>query len=976
MQFSHEDNTHKIYNYDLHSISFELSGNNIESLIRTGAILDFSILKRKSVRRTENNIWRCKLNVNKFLFKKESDSAKYFEGVVNGIKFLSTYQDFDIFDFSHFEEERHVNIRYKHSDSKASIRTHNKDILRLFDILINNIDQLKLTNSDIRDSKKPNLSSLTEELSASGCDTSNIDKYIIQDINNFFGFKKQTQYFSNEYYDYFNLPLIINSYYRVYTKLFVELIIQIIHVINIIMLRNRDISSYMYPCKLIIMFLALITIILDTILHIFNWNSTSKIGMVIEIIHLIFIYLCFCSSTYLNVEILNICALLLNYSYIYRIIFIIQCKYINIYNKFQVMEIIRTQLKQIFFSFDSEMSLMISSSDFEDICMKLGINAFYNRILVNKSLHTYLFQNSYLNSEKLLYLKRSVPFFPTKELSYSTESRYSSWLSLIIKLYYSYCDPILIKITCNFYKPLVSSKLEPLFGSSSFISFNLAKNITNKLKYIFKRIKKTSNITYQDFISKKKKITYEEFEMLLTSLDTDMKLLNKIRSSTNLFDMINGPCLLMQRKIIFEQSFYNITLFMCLSISVISIMETTFNYFSDFFQMNIFSNFQSYFYLFITIISFIFHYKIDKVYYNSSLKSYNQIKYKYSLIYGHLKFVENDVSSNKNTGNILPRSDYLSEFLSYRSAELLQNYTNSLSKYLPQGIAISILKRYDFASLNPQYKEITILFSDIVGFTNIAEKVNPFMLFQLLTNYFDEMIKIIEEFNGNLIEIVGDAILVIWNSPVALENHSVAAIAASLKMKKQLELESRSIHNNYLPKISIKCGIHTDYVLVGNIGCKKRIKYGIMGDGVNLASRIESLTKRYSADIIISNNVFKNKNVRNKFVICPLDVVVVQGKSNPTVIYHVLGTSHDSDLTSMLKSKFHTKALIFFINKDFERSLAYIEKINQLGSHKNDPTTINLFNKCKKLQDKKLDINWSCAEVLDDKYFDEQESSK
>ncbi|XP_665945.1 adenylate cyclase [Cryptosporidium hominis TU502] len=206
---------------------------------------------------------------------------------------------------------------------------------------------------------------------------------------------------------------------------------------------------------------------------------------------------------------------------------------------------------------------------------------------------------------------------------------------------------------------------------------------------------------------------------------------------------------------------------------------------------------------------------------------------------------------------------------------------------------------------------------------------------------------------------------------MAVKNHSAAAVAASLKMKKQLKLKSRSFGNNYIPEINIKCGIHTDHVLIGNIGCSKRMKYGIMGDGVNLASRIESLTRRYSADIIISNNVFVNKEVQKRFVICPLDVVVVQGKSNPTVIYHVLNTVNDSDPISLLKSKFHTKALIFFINKDFKRSLFYIEKINKLEPFKNDLSTISLSNKCKQFQDTKLDFNWSCAEVLKKKYFNE-----
>lgn len=976
MQISQTDNRNRVYNNDTHPIFSEFSGNNIESLIRAGVILDFSAFSQKNFNRKENSLERCKFNLNKVSQRKDSKSVHLSRNIINGIRFLSVYQDFDFFEFSKFEENKQIKIQSRLSCPKKNIKAPNCDILKLFDTLINNIDRLKLANTNSHDPKKLNISCFSENQSLSGNGIINIDRYIIHDINNFFGFNKHTQFFfNNKTFKCLKLPLkLLNTYYRVCNKLFVQLIIKIMHITNIIILRNKNLFFNICSYGFVIMALTLITVFLDIIFYLDNWKSTSKIGMLIEIIHFIFISLCFCNHSYLNMEILNICGYLLYYSYIYRIVFILQCKYINIYNKFQVMEIIRTQLKQIFFSFDNETSLMISSPEFENICIKLGIDISYKNKFAKRSLKTYLFQNSHWTSNKLFDLEYGVPLFCKKEFKFAINTHYYQWLLIISKIYYSHCNSIYVKLSCLLYKSGALNILEHL-SVLKFIYCNIIRNVKQKLTNVFKCTEKTNFITYRDFISKKKKITYEEFEMLLISLDIERKLLSEIKSNTSLFDIINGSCLLLQRKIIFEQSFYNITSFICFSISIISILEVIFNCFTDqLFQMsNLFSNFQSYFYLFVIITSSVFHYRIDKIYYNSSLKSYNRIKYKYNSIYGHLQFIENDTYNINDVDNI-SRSDYLSEFLSFRNAELLQNYTNSLSKYLPQGIAMSLLRKYDFASLNPQYKEITILFSDIVGFTNIAEKVNPFLLFKLLTNYFDEMIKIIEEFNGNLLEIVGDAILVIWNSPITLENHSVAAISASLKMKKQLQLKSRSFQNGYLPKINIKCGIHTDHVLVGNIGCSKRIKYGIMGDGVNLASRIESLTKRYSADIIISNNVFTNKNVRKKFVICPLDIVIVQGKSSPTVIYHVLSAIHDSDLISVLKSKFHTKALISFINRDFKKSIHYIEKINRLCPLNNDPTTIHLFNKCRKLQDKKLDINWSCAEVLDDKCFDKQDS--
>ncbi|OII75298.1 membrane associated adenyl cyclase [Cryptosporidium ubiquitum] len=966
MQISCKDYKSKFHSNNTNSIFSNFLGINVESLIRTGSKLDFFVFTQNSNQK-ENDLKRYNPNFNKLSYIKESEFAQSYKNGLNNIKLLFTYQDFDLLEFTQIHENQHLKIRKRCECPVRSINTPKNDILPLFDLLINNINQILLKNVNFQDQKELSNSSFNENPSISN-DTDIIDRYIIHDINNFFGSEKQTQLFlEKKDYKCSVFPVkLLNNYYKVCSKSLIELAIQLIRIISITILRNKYKLFNIYP-ELIIILSSLIFICLDIIFYLFNWKSAPKIGMAIDIIHFVFIFLSFCHITNLNTEIFDICGCLLYYSYIYRIIFILQCKFISKYNKFQVTEIIRTQLKRIFFSFGNDMNLMISSSKFEDICGELGIDNFFKSNLINRSLETYLFQNLDWISGELFKFKYINPISYTRESYFKINLNVDRHILLINRQYYLCIKQVCTKL-CLFYKIQIYSLFRYFYINLKFNYFILLKDLPRKIIRFKYPDKKNNSTTYQEYILKKRNLTYEEFETLLISLDSKRRLLNKIETNTGLFDIINGSCLLQQRKIIFEQSFYNITLFILLAISITFIAETVINYFGDNLSKikNFVSIIQAYLYLLIVITSSIFHYKLDKMYYNSSLKSYNRIISIYNLIYGNSQLIEKD-----HLHNNFSRNDYLAEFLSYHNAELLEKYVNSFSKYLPKGIAISLLKKYEFSALNPQYKEITILFSDIVGFTNIAEKVSPFLLFHLLTNYFDEMVNIIEEFNGNLLEIAGDAILAIWNSPVAVENHSVAAISASLKMKKQLKLKFKSFENNYFPEINIKCGIHTDHVLIGNIGCNKRMKYGIMGDGVNLASRIESLTKRYSVDIIISNNVFANKKVQKKFIICPLDIVIVQGKSNPTVIYHVLNTIYDSDLVSLLKSKFHTKALIFFINKNFKKSLLYIEKINKLGPFKIDPSTINLSNKCKHFQDKKLDINWSCAEVLNTKYFNE-----
>ncbi|KAH8583907.1 membrane associated adenyl cyclase with 2 transmembrane regions and an adenylyl cyclase domain [Cryptosporidium sp. chipmunk genotype I] len=970
MQTNHSDYRNKFYSNNLNSIFTNLLGNNVEALIRTGAKLDFFVFTQNSNRK-ESYLKKSNSNFNKLSSRKEIDFLYSPKNILNSIKFSSVYQDFDFLELTCINKNQHFIKEQKCVRPVTNTKAHRNEILPLFDLLISHVNRLQLSN--FQNSKRSD--TCLNENPSSGIDTNSIDKYIIHDINNFLGFKKQAHLFSNcgdNKLLIFPVKLL-NKFYEICSKSLIEISIQILHIMNINILRSKYVFYNIYLSEIIIIVLSLITVCLDIFFYLFNWRSIPKIGMAIEIIHLIFITLYFCDSKNLIKEFFNIYGCLLYYSYIYRIIFILQCKFTNRYNKFQVTEIVRTQLKQIFYSTENDISLMISSSKFENICIKLGIDIFYQNYLLKQSLYTYLFQNFDWIPNKLFGPKHEIPTSSIKKRKFATNFNCNHRFMLIINKLYSNFKLVYIKL-CLLFK-LQSLSIFRYFLMCLKLDYSRLLKLFPKEIISFKHLlKKTNSTTYQEYILNKKQITYEEFEMLLISLDCKKKLLTRIDTHTSLFEMINGSCLLLHRKIIFEQSFYNITLFIFLTLTVIYTIEAIFNsYGNKLSQINNTTSITQAYYFLVIFISSIFHFKVDNMYYNSSLKSYNRIINKYNLIYGNLQLVgKNQTSSNKDHfNNNLSRNDYLLDFLSYHSAESLEKYVNTFSKYLPQGVAMSLLKKFNFSTLNPQYKEITILFSDIVGFTSIAESVSPFLLFRLLTNYFDEMVKIIEEFHGNLLEIAGDAILVIWNSPVTVKNHSAAAVAASLKMKKELKLKSISLGNNYFPEINIKCGIHTDRVLVGNIGCNKRMKYGIMGDGVNLASRIESLTKRYSVDIIISNSVFANKKVQKKFVICPLDVVIVQGKSSPTVIYHVLNTVNDSDPVSLLKSKFHTKALIFFINKDFKRSLFYIKKINELGPFKNDSSTITLSNKCRQFRNKKLDINWSCAEVLNTKYFNE-----
>lgn len=164
----------------------------------------------------------------------------------------------------------------------------------------------------------------------------------------------------------------------------------------------------------------------------------------------------------------------------------------------------------------------------------------------------------------------------------------------------------------------------------------------------------------------------------------------------------------------------------------------------------------------------------------------------------------------------------------------MKNAINSFSKYVPREIVLNMTLHKKMAKLGVRPRQITIFFSDIAGFTTICESLAPNEILMMLSEYFSAMSKVIVESEGILLEFIGDAILAIWNAPYDVRNHAIACMSATLRMQTELQALRVKWKEKGYPEIHIRCGIHTDSVFVGNLGAPDRMKYGVMGDGVNL----------------------------------------------------------------------------------------------------------------------------------------------
>jgi adenylate cyclase len=191
-----------------------------------------------------------------------------------------------------------------------------------------------------------------------------------------------------------------------------------------------------------------------------------------------------------------------------------------------------------------------------------------------------------------------------------------------------------------------------------------------------------------------------------------------------------------------------------------------------------------------------------------------------------------------------------------------------------------------------QTREITVLFCDIRGFTKISETMDPQILSEYLNEYLTGMTEVIHESTGTVDKYIGDAVMAFWGAPLDDAEHAKHAVEAALKMQLTAQQLSSRFVARGLPPLSIGIGIHTGRARVGDMGSKLRRVYTAIGDTVNLASRLESLTKQFETSILLSEAT-KAAIATIEFV--ELDSVVVQGRSEPVMIFAPMATYKKSD---------------------------------------------------------------------------------
>ncbi len=282
--------------------------------------------------------------------------------------------------------------------------------------------------------------------------------------------------------------------------------------------------------------------------------------------------------------------------------------------------------------------------------------------------------------------------------------------------------------------------------------------------------------------------------------------------------------------------------------------------------------------------------------------------------------------------------------LSFMSLSLMNYFLESrqkdfikakFAKKVSPAVVEDLLKHSNMNSFEIKEKFVTIFFSDIRGFTTLSEAMrSPKALIGLLNEYMTPMVDIIVESKGTVDKFIGDAIMAYWNAPNEVENHEDAAVGSAVRQMRSLgELNKRLLEEGK-PKIEIGIGINTGDVTVGEMGSYGRADYTIIGDPVNLASRLEGLCKPYHAHIVISE--FTKSGLKNDYTIRELDLVRVKGKNEPVSIYEVLDDKAPSEEFKIENTRYQ-EALSAYRASLFTEALSIFKELH-------DKTGVYLYN--------------------------------
>ncbi|SHM66568.1 adenylate/guanylate cyclase domain-containing protein [Roseibium suaedae] len=249
--------------------------------------------------------------------------------------------------------------------------------------------------------------------------------------------------------------------------------------------------------------------------------------------------------------------------------------------------------------------------------------------------------------------------------------------------------------------------------------------------------------------------------------------------------------------------------------------------------------------------------------------------------------VENIRDLRQETVNDLPRTRVREIQMLSSAVETLDTAIRSFASFVPVSLVRDLLKSEQKLEIGGSSRFLTIFFSDIEGFSDLSEKIPSKELVQRVSDYLNIATKSVNREAGTIDKFIGDGVMAFWGAPTVMEDHARRACLAALHIQHAVGKLNADVVAAGGNPLRVRIGIHSDAVIVGNIGSSERMSYTVLGDGVNIASRLEALNKTYGTNICLSHSVYKEAG--DSFCVRPIGDVRVKGRRASITVYELLG---------------------------------------------------------------------------------------
>ena len=275
-----------------------------------------------------------------------------------------------------------------------------------------------------------------------------------------------------------------------------------------------------------------------------------------------------------------------------------------------------------------------------------------------------------------------------------------------------------------------------------------------------------------------------------------------------------------------------------------------------------------------------------------------------------------------------------------RAQERMRAALDSFARYVPIEVVRELIKVGDVAKLGGRTAELSVMFTDIAGFTTVSERMSPMALTEHMGTYFDAMLGILEEHDATVDKMIGDAIMAFWGAPVAIDGHARRALEAVLACRARLAELETDWEDEGLPNLPTRFGLHHGELVVGNVGSHARLSYTVLGDAVNLAARLEGANKGYGTWVLASSDFVEA--VGDGFVWRLVDDIAVKGREQSVEVFTPLGREDEVDDDALELKRAYELAFERYRAADFAGAIKALSGFD-------DPTAGTLRGRCERL---------------------------